>query len=90
MLKAEGILIECVSGFLEIHQDREFAIDHSGFNALMKHSYDIQTQEVDRALQKYVSYGTWAYYHTILLWKQMYRIMGIRSNLATTNLALLA
>lgn len=85
---ANGVLIEGLSGYTEIHQQRKFAIDMSGFNQLLRSSYDIQTEEADRALKKYVPFGVWAYYHTILMWKAFYRALGVRSDLSSVNLSL--
>lgn len=73
------ITIEGVNGFVQAATEREFQLDYSQFNELVRASYDAATT-FDRGLRKYVSFSMYQYYNTILLWKRLFDIVSSRGH----------
>lgn len=78
---SDAILIDGVAGFVERTRNRTFELDLNSFPSLVRASYDAQVT-FDRGFKKYVSFGMYQYYCTVLLWRRIRYVVSQRGRLA--------
>ncbi len=76
-MMTDAVLLEGIAGLQAATHPRTFKNDYSQFSEIVRASYVAQIG-VDRGLKKYISFGMYQYYCTILFWIRLYTVQQKR------------